>query len=80
MAANLVELSSRSDLKCVAEQPDIILLVRIVQKIILSFNRWFLSKSVIMHRSVACWSDFVALLVRQNLEHKELFMRWVIQY
>ncbi|KAG5571509.1 hypothetical protein H5410_061275 [Solanum commersonii] len=27
MAANLVELSSRSDLKCVAEQPDIILLV-----------------------------------------------------
>nr|XP_010314128.1 exportin-4 isoform X2 [Solanum lycopersicum] len=27
MAANLVELSNRSDLKCVAEQPDIILLV-----------------------------------------------------
>lgn len=80
MATYLVEISSKADFKNIAQQPDIILMVRTeihMRKICIIF--FFPTRTINITascRSVACWRDFVGLLVPQNLVHKKQFMSW----
>lgn len=81
MATYLVEISSKADFKNIAQQPDIILTVRTeIHKRKKIYYIFFFSTRTIniaaSCRSVACWRDFVGLLVPQNLVHKKQFMSW----
>lgn len=81
MATYLVEISSKADFKNIAQQPDIILMVRTdIHKRKIYIIYIYISTRTIniiaSCRSVACWRDFVGLLVPQNLVHKKQFMSW----
>lgn len=77
MATYLVEMSSKSDFKSIAQQPDIILPVRteILKEVLLIFlqEQYNITTSC---RSVACWRGFGGLPALQNLVHKKQFMSW----